>query len=153
MAGCCFSFRSVHLFRNIPCNCHAGDAGLHQAAGDARTVADGVQARDGGHEALVHQQFAGVELHRNAVKQGILAVQAGDQVAEGLQRFHNAGQMTGRQHEGQVARYTGIPTTKQGRKAKLRRMTGCSGCLIQVSRQGMRRCPCKSVPPRGRRIF
>ena len=31
-----------------------------------------------------------------------------------------------------IARYTGIPTTKQGQKAKLRRMTGCSGCLIQV---------------------
>lgn len=31
-----------------------------------------------------------------------------------------------------IARYTGIPTTKQGRKAQLRRMTGCSGCLIQV---------------------
>ena len=29
----------------------------------------------------------------------------GGQVVEGLQRFHNAGQMTGRQHEGQVARY------------------------------------------------
>ena len=65
------SVGSVHLFRNIPCNCHAGGAGLHQAAGDARTVADGVQARDGGHEALVHQQFAGVELHLNAVKQGM----------------------------------------------------------------------------------
>jgi len=30
------------------------------------------------------------------------------------------------------ARYTGIPTTKQGRRNKLRRMTGCGGCLIQV---------------------
>lgn len=31
-----------------------------------------------------------------------------------------------------IARATGIPTTKQGRRNKLRRMTGCGGCLIEV---------------------
>lgn len=31
-----------------------------------------------------------------------------------------------------IARATGIPTTKQGRRAKMRRLTGCGGCLVEV---------------------
>ena len=31
-----------------------------------------------------------------------------------------------------IARATGIPTTKQGRRNKIRRMTSCCGCLVEV---------------------
>ena len=30
------------------------------------------------------------------------------------------------------ARWTGVPTTRSGRRAKMKRMTGCSGCLVEV---------------------
>ena len=31
-----------------------------------------------------------------------------------------------------IAKVTGIPTTKQGRRNKAARMMGCGGCLVQV---------------------
>ena len=30
------------------------------------------------------------------------------------------------------ARWTGVPTTRRGRRAKMKRKTGCSGCLVEV---------------------
>ena len=30
------------------------------------------------------------------------------------------------------ARWTGVPTTRSGRRAKMKRMAGCSGCLVEV---------------------
>ncbi len=41
---------NARFFCDIPGHDHAGDAGLHQPAGDSGAVADGIKAPDGGLE-------------------------------------------------------------------------------------------------------
>ena len=87
----------------MPCNRDTGCAGLHEAAGDAGAVADGIETFNAGHEVGIDENLAGVELDFHTVEQGVAAVQTRRNMVKGAQRFDNAGQMTLRQDEGEVA--------------------------------------------------
>ena len=82
---------------------HAGGRGLHQAAGDAGAVADGVQAPDLGLQAPVQLGARAVELHLDPVEQRVARVHAGRQGVHRLQHLHDVAQVAVRQREAEVA--------------------------------------------------
>ena len=67
---------NARFFCDIPGHDHAGDAGLHQPAGDSGAVADGIKAPDGGLELFTDRDLGGIELHLDAIKQGVFGIQA-----------------------------------------------------------------------------
>ena len=100
---------AVSVAKNVPRNDHACDACLHQPARDAGAVANRIEARHGGAEAVVYLELAGVEFHFHAIKKRVAGVEARCELIEGTQGFDHAREVPVRQILEQLVAKTGLP--------------------------------------------